>query len=73
MVVLGDRAVVQEIRRVVAAQTIREVQVQLDKEIQALQEIQEQVADSLAVEAVALVLREKLEHYKDMVAMVMHG
>jgi hypothetical protein len=73
MVVPGDRVVVPEIQQVVEAQTIREVQVQQDREIQESQEIQEQVADSMAVGAVALVPQEKLEHYKDMAAMVMLG
>jgi hypothetical protein len=31
------------------------------------------VADSMQVAAVALVLREKLEHYKDMVVTVIYG
>jgi hypothetical protein len=73
MVVLVDQVVVQEIQQVVEAQTIRVVQAQLDKEILALQQIQEQVADSMLAVAVALVPQEKLEHYKDMVVTVMHG
>jgi hypothetical protein len=31
------------------------------------------VADSMAVEAVVLVLQEELEHYKDMAATVIYG
>jgi len=73
MVALVDQVVVQEIQQVVEAQTIREVQAQLDKEILELQQIQEQVADSMLAVAVALVLQEKLEYYKDMVVTVMHG
>ena len=73
MVVQVDQVAVQEIQQVVEAQTIREAQAQLDKEILALQQIQEQVADNMLVVAEALVLREKLEHYKDMVVTVMYG
>jgi hypothetical protein len=73
MVVQGDRVVVQEIQQVVEAQTIREVQAQLDKEILAAQQIQEQVADNMLVVEVALVLQEKLEHRKDMVVTVIYG
>jgi len=73
MVVLVDQVVVQEIKQVLQVQTVWVVQAQLDKEILALQQIQEQVADSMLVVAEALVLQEKLEHYKDMAAMVMHG
>jgi tRNA(Ser,Leu) C12 N-acetylase TAN1 len=73
MVVQVDQVAVQEIQQVVEAQTIREVQAQLDKEILELQQILEQVADSMLAVAVALVLQEKLEHYKDMVVTVMYG
>ena len=73
MVVQVGQVAVQEIVQVVEAQTIREVQAQVDKEILEELQIQEQVADSMVAAAVALVLQEEQALSKVKVVTVMHG
>ena len=73
MVILGGQVAAQEIHLAASDQLILGAQAQRGREILEELQIQEQVADSMAVEAAALVLREKLKHYKDMAVMVIYG
>jgi hypothetical protein len=73
MVVLVDQVAEQEIRQAEPGLQVLVAQVQLDKEILAELQIQEQVADSMAAVAVAPVLPEKQVLFKGMVVTVMHG
>jgi hypothetical protein len=79
VVVLADQVAEQQIRQAEAVlpslnlHLLWVAQVQQDREIQELQQIQEQVADSMEAVAVALALPEKQVLSKVTVVTVMHG
>jgi phage-related baseplate assembly protein len=73
MVVLVDQVAEQEIRQAEPGLQVLVAQVQLDKEILARQQIQEQAADSMAAVAVAPVLPEKQVLSKVTVVTVIYG